>query len=108
MKFTGYSRIIFLLYLSGTILFFTGCNDRIPQEKFKEVYKDLLIGQDSLGRDPEAVIKIKDGLYKKHNITKDQFDQTVQYYKDNPKEWEYLYNTMIKELEGKVGVSSKQ
>lgn len=107
MKFTGKRGFIFFLYLSGTILFFAGCNDRIPEEKFRSVYKDLLVAQDSLGRDPEAVTKIKEGLYKKHGITGEQFDQTVRYYKENPKEWETFYTSLIKELEGKVGLRNK-
>ncbi len=100
-------HILLSLLLFVTLLTAPGCTGKIPEDQFRKVYTDLLIAQDSLGRDRQATEKIKEALYKKHGITKARFDKTINYYKENPEEWTALYDTLIKVTEKRINANER-
>ena len=67
---------LFLLFI---LLSFTGCSNKINEDKFILVYSDLVIAQDTLGGkvSQEAV---KNTIFKKYNITEKNYNETLNYY----------------------------
>lgn len=47
---------------------------------------------DSLKFDPK---KINNAVFKKHNVTREKFNETIQYYSHNPQQLDSLYDRIL-------------
>ncbi|OFY36905.1 MAG: hypothetical protein A2W91_00530 [Bacteroidetes bacterium GWF2_38_335] len=104
------------------IIFFIGCKsdgkknvDKIPDEKFIEVIIDLHLGDALLetGKfDPQDKKYHPDNFYaailKKHNVTREEFDKTLDYFADYPGELMKIYDKVLEELSKKQGKNTGQ
>lgn len=67
----------------------------IPEEKFIKVYVDLLILQDTTGTNPASFDSLKTLVFKKHSITAEEYNATINYYNSEPKRWEGFFDKAI-------------
>jgi hypothetical protein len=98
---------VHLLYLI-CVLFFTSCENKniIPEDTFVKVYADFLIVQDTSfidsrekGTTPEQADSFKQMIFRKHNITHKQYEETLKYYNQNPELWEKFFEKAIAYVE---------
>ena len=90
-------RDILLLLLF--LLTFTGCSNRINDDKFILVYSDLVIAQDTL-KTNNNLNAIKSTVFRKYNVTEKEYTETLNYYNSDPRKWEEFFNKTISHLEG--------
>lgn len=85
------------------ILIFASCSSEqiIEDEKFVEIYSEVLLAQTLEGGDPETTSKILEKICKQHNITVEQYESTVNFYKADYKGWELFFEKVVKILEKK-------
>jgi hypothetical protein len=82
------------------VLILTGCSNRLNEDKFILVYTDLIIAQDTLGA-KFKLDEVKKDVFKKHNVTDREYENTLKYYNSEPKKWEAFFNKSIAYLESK-------
>ena len=86
------------LFLPLLLIFFAqGCKEEeklIPQDKFSDIYIDLLKIQDSIGTVDILVKPALDSLLKKHDVSKQLYDLTVNHYLRNPEEFRAFMNVV--------------
>ena len=78
----------FLLFIFTLALINLSCDENppIPEQKFLQIYVDLLVFQDtttsSLNTD-----SLKKVIFNNHGITADQYDSMIEYYNAKPEKW---------------------
>jgi protein-tyrosine-phosphatase len=87
---------IFLLLLSGC-----SRSNRIEEEKFIQVYTDLVIAQDTSRASAIEMDSVREMIYSRYNITKDEYRETIDYYNAKPERWEAFFNEVILHIEKK-------
>lgn len=81
--------IIILLFFS-----FVSCDDGppIPDEKFMELYVDLLIIQDTTTTN-FSLDSVKTLVLDRHNVSPEQYDSTIRYYNSRPEKWIVFFDS---------------
>lgn len=84
----------FLLIPLFFVLIFSSCDDEkvIEEEKFIKVYVDLLIIQDTSSSYRLTPDSIRAVVFKKHGITADNYQHTIDHYNSSPEKWEEFFN----------------
>jgi hypothetical protein len=103
MYFSRNYRITKLLLLSFTAIIFLSCdqNKVIDEDKFIELYTDILIAKDTtavVSQSKDSTVQI---ILRKHNITFDDYKTTVDYYNQESERWERFFNSAVTYLESK-------
>ncbi|MGB5529946.1 MAG: DUF4296 domain-containing protein, partial [Ignavibacteriaceae bacterium] len=65
------------------LFFFSSACDKgppIPEEKFIQVYVDLLILQDTTSTDTLSLDSLKTLIFTNYNVTGEEYDATISYY----------------------------
>ena len=90
-----YLKFLFYLYPLFLIFIFFSCSDGkiIPEEKFVNVYTDLVIAQDT------SKVKNHDIIFRKYNITVDEYEKTIEYYNEKPERWIKFFDSVIQKVE---------
>lgn len=85
------------------IFFFAACSSEqiIDDEKFVEIYSEVLLAQTLEGGDPETTSKILEKICKRFNISIEQYESTVNFYKADYKGWDLFFEKVITILEKK-------
>ena len=93
---TKYITIIFLL-----IVFIFSCSkdDILPEEKFRKIYIDILVTQDTLSDNTVSNDSIKTLILQKYNVSDSIYTNTIEYYNNNPDMWEKFFEDVIKKVE---------
>ena len=100
----GFSSSNFLIFILTILLFLLPvCNQNniIEEEKFIEIYTDIIIAKDTTSvttQSKDAVIK---SVLAKHNVTLDTYKTTVEYYNQDSERWEKFFAQTITYLEKK-------
>ena len=99
----------FLYLLVFTALFHVACEKKvpIPEEKFIEVYVDLLIVQDTTRTDSLSLDSLKSFVFEKHGISGEEYNKNIYYYNSEPKRWEEFFNMAISYVEERKKESEK-
>lgn len=94
-------RRIEILLLIFSALLLAGC-DRPPirQEKMEDilfdVYRtDAYIAVENVSMSPEMRVKLYDSVFEKHGITKQEFDEALDWYAHHTKEWKLIHNNLV-------------
>jgi hypothetical protein len=85
-----------------SIILFYGCEKEvkvIPEEKFINVYVDLLILQDTTSTDSLSLDSLKTLVFKNHNVSAEEYDATIRYYNSEPKKWEDFFDKAVNYVE---------
>jgi hypothetical protein len=80
-------------------IFFYSCSDREPvgRDKMVRIYTDLLLAQDSLTFKSNVPGKnalqdsVKQGIFRKYNVSSADYENTINYYNENPEYWESFF-----------------
>jgi hypothetical protein len=99
----NFNKLLFFILLLSII---SGCSHRLKEDKFILVYADLLISQDTLGA-RFNMNDAKNAVFKKHNISAREYDETLNYYNSNPGKWEPFFNNVIAHLESQKSKKGK-
>lgn len=85
---------VFLIFI--VLFLFSGCKDHtiIEEDKFVRIYSNLLIATDST-----TIDSAKTDVFKRYNISGENYDKTVEYYNSNPQKWEEFFNKVIAHIE---------
>jgi len=71
--------------------------ERMNEELFIQVYCDVVEKSDLL--QPANRKAFADSVLQTHGSNMDIFDNTVEYYKQNPEKWKSLFEKIVAELE---------
>lgn len=85
-----------LLFIS--IILLQGCGKEqkiIPEDKFIQVYVDLLLVSDTTSTDKLSLDSLKTLVFKNHNVISEEYDATISYYNSQPKRWEEFFDKAI-------------
>ena len=88
--------IIFLL-----TVFIFGCSkdDILPEEKFRNIYIDILVTQDTLTDNSISTDSLKTLILQKYNVSDSIYTKTLEYYNTNPDKWEKFFEDAIKQVQ---------
>ena len=83
-----YLLLIFLFF------FLLSCDEGppIPDEKFMELYVDLLIIQDTTTTN-FSLDSVKTLVLDRHNVSPEQYDSTIGYYNSRPEKWIVFFDS---------------
>lgn len=90
-------KLIFLSPLTCLLVLSCSGNKSIDEEKFLLVYTDLIIMQDTSGTSGHDSLKV--AVFKRHNISEEDYKKTIAYYNDEPGRWEEFFNKAIAHVE---------
>lgn len=97
-----YSVLIYLTFF--LTFFFIGCSKVekkiLPEEKFIEILTDVMI-VDNLAIPQHEKLALLQTLFKKHEITAEQFSFTKQHYKENADFWIRVYQNVRNRIKEK-------
>lgn len=87
--------IVFIIFLSS------GCNQNkiIEEEKFIQIYTDIIITKDSTSGSSQSKDAIIKNVLVKYDVTLDDYKTTVQYYNQESERWEKFFAKAIAYLE---------
>ena len=85
-------KIIFLI-ISTLILSACDKGPPIPEKEFIKVYVDLLIVQDTTSVDTLSLDSMKTIIFTRHNISTEQYDETINYYNSQPEKWAAFFDS---------------
>jgi len=88
----------------------TACDKKppIPEEKFIKVYVDLLIVQDTTAAETFSLDSIKTLVFANHDISSEQYDETINYYNSQPEKWVAFFDSATAYAEGLKKEAEKQ
>jgi hypothetical protein len=93
------SQRLFLLVFFSTLLNLS-CDENPPiaENKFMEVYVDLLISQDTTtsSYNPDS---LKSFVLTKHNIPEKEYDSMIDYYNQRPDKWIAFFDSVTTYVE---------
>jgi hypothetical protein len=77
-----------------SLILFSSCSNEkvIEEEKFIEVYVDLLIMQDTTSANQNSIDSIKSIVFQKHSITAKDYEQTIELYNSSPEKWDEFFD----------------
>lgn len=88
-------KTIILLFFSFLIL--TGCKTkRIDEDKFIKIYTDIIIMKDTTGI---SIDNVKKEVFQKYNTSDKEYQNTLNYYNEDPEKWEAFFDKAIAYLE---------
>jgi hypothetical protein len=101
--------IIFTLFIVSSLLL-SGCDQAppIPEEKFIKVYVDLLIIQDTTTADTFSLDSVKTLVFTRHDISSEQYDETISYYNSQPEKWAAFFDSTTAYVEHLKKEAEKQ
>lgn len=83
------------------IVFIFGCskNNILPEEKFRKIYIDILVTQDTISDNTISNDSLKTLVLQKYNVHDSIYTKTIEYYNSNPDMWEKFFEDVIKQVE---------
>ena len=93
------NKITFLI-ISALLLSACDKAPPIPEEKFIKVYVDLLIIQDTTTADTFSLDSIRTLVFTRHDISSEQYDETINYYNSQPEKWLAFFDSATAYVEG--------
>jgi hypothetical protein len=81
--------IINFIFLIGFAYLLSGCDESppIPDEKFLELYVDLLIIQDTTTTTDFSLDSVKTLVLERYKVSSEQYDAMINYYNSEPEKW---------------------
>jgi hypothetical protein len=80
------------------VLIIQSCNQnpKIEEKKFIKLYAEMIFMQDSSSlSQPE----IKNKVLKKFGVSKNDFDETIKYYNEEPERWQSFFDSTVVYIE---------
>ncbi len=82
-----------LFFLLTAIVILPGCSKSrvISEDKFMKVYVDLVVAQDTSNAPIAKFDSVKAIVFKRNDITKEEYDATIDYYNKDPQKWQDFF-----------------
>jgi hypothetical protein len=68
----------------------------IDENKFIKIYAEMIFMQDTSSLTQS---EIKDSVLKKYKVKKNEYDQTIKFYNDDPERWQKFFDSTIVYIE---------
>ena len=65
----------------------------LPEKDFIKVYVDLLVIQDTITAEKFSPDSVKSIVFKRHNISSEQYDAMINYYNSQPEKWTAFFDS---------------
>ena len=88
--------IFFILFVFVLIIQSCKQNPQIEEKKFVEIYSEMIFMQDSTSL-PQP--EIKNIVLKKFGVSKNDFDETIKFYNEEPERWQKFFDSTIVYIE---------
>ena len=93
------TKNITIIFLLTVFIFSCSKDDILPENKFINIYIDILVAQDTLSDSSISNDSLKTLILEKYNVTDSVFTKTIEYYNYNPDKWEKFFEDAIKRVE---------
>ncbi len=92
---------LFIIGCFSILILFSGCSkDNILNEnQFVKVYADIIITQDTTSLKNASIDSVKEIIFKKHNITAQEYNATINYYNQSPEKWGEFFKKAVAYVE---------
>lgn len=77
------------------------CKEKPPidERKFMFIYIDLISFPDSVQNQPQLIVSYRESVLMKHNVSKEDYVKTIEFYNSQPERWDEFFNKTIKYYE---------
>jgi hypothetical protein len=91
---------IFITYLLFIIVL-CGCAkpSLVEEDKLVIIYTELVIAQDTTSLQGEDFNSIKQEIFDKYEVTEGEYNETIEYYNENPERWNEFFDKALARLE---------
>lgn len=95
------SKRVLYIALVLALMALCGCRERVLNRRdMADVLFDIYLTQATIqtvdrSMDYEDQAKYYDSVFAKHGITKAEFDHSLEWYADNPREWQLVYDDVM-------------
>jgi len=93
------AKNIAVIFFFSVFILSCSKDDILPEDKFVDIYIDILVAQDTLSDSSISNDSLKTLILKKHNVTDSVFIKTIEYYNYNYDKWEKFFDDAIKQVE---------
>jgi hypothetical protein len=99
------AALFFILYIFISL----NCNENniIEEDKFIQIYSDIIIANDTISSPSQVSDSILLSILNKHGETKDDYKATIEYYNEDSERWEKFFSKAVTYLEKKRKNSAK-
>jgi hypothetical protein len=84
--------------LSITFVFCTQ-EKEVDQDTLVKVYVDILIAEDTLARNMDSLLIVKESIFENYNITKENYFHTINKYALQKKNWDEFFKKSLDYLD---------
>ncbi len=95
--FSNFVPSLLILVFIAASLNLDGCDNNkiINEDKLVKIYTDLIIAQDTTKIVPPNIKELRKNIFAHYDVTEKQYDATIDYYNNNPKEWRKFFEKAI-------------
>ncbi len=93
------TKNITIIFFLTVFIFSCSKDDILPEDKFRKIYIDILVTQDTLTDNSISTDSLKTLILQKYYVTDSLFTKTIEYYYYNPDKWEKFFEEAIKHVE---------
>ena len=93
------TKNITIIFLLTVFIFSCSKDDILLEEKFRNIYIDILVTQDTLTDNSISTDSLKTLILQKYNVSDSIYTKTIEYYNNNPDKWEKFFEDAIKQVE---------
>jgi Domain of unknown function (DUF4296) len=88
--------VIFLL-----LFLLPSCSNKkvIEENKFVNIYSDLVIAQDTIPSNPPVFSSEKQKIFARYNVTSEEYKNTIDYYNQNSEKWKDFFDKVTAHLQ---------
>lgn len=82
---------------------FVSCSGKNPisEDKFVEIYIDLVIAQDTSAAVGSSFEGIKQNIFARYKVNEKEYEETLAYYNEDSERWVQFFDKAILKLETK-------
>jgi len=98
-------RKVEILLVLTLVMLLTGCSKApIKMDKMEDILFDIYrtdacISVERRSMPSEERVKYYDSIFKKHGVTKEEFDEALDWYAHHPRDWELVYQNLTERTE---------
>ncbi|MFO7524612.1 MAG: DUF4296 domain-containing protein [Ignavibacteriaceae bacterium] len=84
------------------LLLLTFCSEQkpsVPEDKLIIIYTDLMFSQDTVLINNDNVDSLKTEVFARHNISEEDYQQTIDFYNKTPERWEKFFDRVVEYIE---------
>ena len=90
-----------MILLGAIVLLSFSCSEKeiLPEEKFIEIYVDILVAQDTLSEESVNMDSLKTIILDRHKTSDLVYRNTVNYYNESAERWEQFFDKAVAYVE---------